>query len=413
VKDDISTSCKSFGERLLALALVAFPMLLNPLLSFVFLIIVANYSEVRVYGDLVFAITLSTIVISFSDFGLRDFLLGKKAVDDNISIGANLFYPSVVGFGLIAGSVLIYLTISASGQLYIIWMSLLPEALALGVFHKSLFFSYQKDSLLASFSRADVLCKILPFFVKLTMYFATGNVWFSILTGSLLSLTIYLCWMYFRCAKSQVFFVGEPPASVLFRMASRWRQWIPYTLSFFAFFLYFSSDKIIIKEVLGEEQLAFYAAAYSFISVGQIIVTAVWSIYMPRISRGVDDFGQRRFVFISLLGGWLLFGFYAVFASFFFHYFYPSAYESSGVVLLVLSAFFIFRLPNVVYEMYWVAKDAYSIFFSLRLFSGVLNVVLNVLFVSVYGILAAAVTTVLSELLIFVLVIILEKRKLV
>lgn len=133
------------------------------------------------------------------------------------------------------------------------------------------------------------------------------------------------------------------PNVILYMVLSAWRLWLPFTISFFSFFLYFGFDRVLIEGLLGSSQLAIYSAAASFISIGQIVVNALWSLYMPKVSRGEDIFGQRKAIFLSIILGFSIFVSYQFFFSFWlFGYFYPEKYEPSILILSIMSFFFFY-----------------------------------------------------------------------
>lgn len=394
------------------MAVVAVPMVLQPLLNFGFLILVARLAPLADYGALALAMVLLTMVVGFSDLGLRDFLLGKTGIDRGLSSGENLFLPACLGYLLLCGALLAYLGfVAGTPQALWLFVALLPEAFALGVLNRCLFFHYQKRNELVRFSSRDAFYKSLPFAVKIALFWATGDLLLSVALGSLVALLAYAFWFYRECIRVPSFFARDRGLFAgLGRVFAAWRLWLPFTVSFLSFFLYFGADRVLIEALLGAEPLALYAAAYSFIAVGQIAVTAFWSLYMPKISRGEDVFGQRRFLALAAGLSLLMFVAYQVFAFNFFTWFYPEGYAGAVTILAVLSGFFIFRLVNVVFEMYWVAQERYAAFVKMRVACGLFAVVMNLLFLPLYGLLAAAVVIVAAEALLSLFILAAERR---
>jgi O-antigen/teichoic acid export membrane protein len=202
----------------------------------------------------------------------------------------------------------------------------------------------------------------------------------AVACGALLALLSYFCWFYLTCLRSGTFLSRElKPFRSLIAMLRLWRAWLPFTVSFFAFFLYFGSDRILVEALLGAESLAVYTAAYSFIALGQIVVTAFWSLYMPRISRGDQVFSLRKFVTLAMALSLGMVAGYQVFARYLFDHFYPDGYAEGALILSVMSAFFIFV--------------------RMRVGCGLVSVVLNVLCIPVYGLIAPALVVILCEAL--------------
>lgn len=101
---------------------------------------------------------------------------------------------------------------------------------------------------------------------------------------------------------------------------------------------------------------------------------------------------------------------YQVLALLLFHLFYPESYAGGSLILRIMAGFFIFRLVNVVFEMYWVAQERYANFVKMRVFCGLLSVALNWMFIPVFGLIAPAVIVVVCELTLMLFILIAEYR---
>ncbi len=397
---------KKFNGELGKMVYVVIPMILQPLLTFAFLLLVARSSAIESYGALALSIVLASVVITFSDVGLRDYLLSRNAINKGISRGENLFFPSSLGYLTLAAAALIYAHLIAETDLaFWLLVASLPEAFALGVLHKSLFFDYQKHDQLVRFSSLDAFNKSAPFVIKIVAFWLLRDIVLAVALGAITALLTYSVWFFLRCVRTRSFFTGEAgPVESVRDMFSFWRAWSPFTISFLAFFLYFGCDRIIIEALLGSEPLAVYAAAYSFIAIGQIVVTAFWSLYMPRVSRGDDVFSQRRFLGLAVLLSLAMFAGYQLFAVYIFEYLYPQSFADATLIMSIMSGFFIFRLINVVFEMHWVAKEKYDSFVKRRVLCGIISVALNLSFIPFAGLLVPAVVVVFCELLLTVMI---------
>jgi O-antigen/teichoic acid export membrane protein len=403
---------KKFDKEIAKVAFVFLPMVMQPLLTFFFLIVVAQHCSLEEYGSLALSMVLISVIVGFSDFGLRDYLLSKGAIDKGLSSGENLFLPATVGYLLLVMATMFYLgNVGGMHGGYYLLISLLPEALAFAVLQRCLFFHYQRQDQLVRFSSLDSIFKSLPFAVKIGLFLLTDNLILSVAVGAGVAMLSYLGWFYLRCIRQPGFFAVDTQVfATLGKMLSLWRSWLPFTVSFFAFFLYFGADRILIEELIGGEQLAVYAAATSFIAIGQIAVTAFWSLYMPRISRGFNEIGQRKFVILAAGLSLAMFAGYQIFGLLFFHLFYPESYAGASLILQIMAGFFIFRLVNVVFEMYWVAQERYATFVKMRVFCGLLSVALNWMFIPVFGLMAPAVIVVVCELTLTLFILVAEHR---
>ncbi|MBP7174541.1 MAG: oligosaccharide flippase family protein [Cloacibacterium sp.] len=394
------------NKELINICSVALSMILPPALNFLFLIFVAHLTEINVYGELAICIALVSVLTGFSDLGLRDFLLSKKGLSQNYSNGNGLFYPTNLFFVVLLFIIISYLLLGErNSNIILIFIVYMPEAYAYGVLQKNIFFFYQKKNELVSFSKIDSFFKSFPFLLKLVVLFFSKDLILAIASGSIFSFFSYIFWFYLRCIRSGCFFDrAYKPNVILYMVLSAWRLWLPFTISFFSFFLYFGFDRILIEALLGASQLAIYSAAASFISIGQIIVNALWSLYMPKISRGEDVFGQKKAIFLSIILGFFIFVSYQVFSFGLFGYFYPEKYKHSVLILSIMSFFFLFRFPNVVLEIYWLAANKYNAFVRFRVVCGFLNVFLSFLLTPLWGVLVPAILLVVSEAFLLLLI---------
>ena len=65
---------------------------------------------------------------------------------------------------------------------------------------------------------------------------------------------------------------------------------------------------------------------------------------------------------------------------------------------------------NVVFEMHWVAKERYTAFVKARVTCGLVSIVLNLVFIPIYGLLAPAVIIVIAEGLLTLFILAAERQ---
>ena len=71
--------------------------------------------------------------------------------------------------------------------------------------------------------------------------------------------------------------------------------------------------------------------------------------------------------------------------------------------VVILSIYFIFRYWNVISELVVIYNGKQKVLAKGRLFCGGINVILNMIFLERFGIIAAAFTTILSELILCII----------
>lgn len=393
------------------MALVTLPMVLMPAFNMLFLIIVARQVSVSNYGSLAYTITLVALLIGFSDLGLRDFFLSKSGTAKQYSNFSTFFVFSTLIFFVLYLILYVVWVRRDSDLLALLFLSSLAEAYAFGVFHKALYYEYQKDNKLPEFSKVDAVLKVLPPLTKICVFLVFDSLVIAVLSGSLFTFATYTVWIlrkrFFRTKFNDVFSTYRDIKLLL----SEWRQWGVFTVSFISFFLYFGADKIVVKFFAGTESLAIYAAAMSFIAIGQIAVGVLWSLYMPRLSRGEEIWSYKRFFIYSCLIGFLFVLVYQVFAYLIFGYMYPENYEQSVYIISLSSFYFLFRFPNVVVEIFFIVDGHYSKFVKMRVTYGFLAIILCFALLDVFGLIGAALALVVAEMLLMISSLI-ERRRL-
>lgn len=394
-------------KELAKMILVSLPMVLTPAFNMIFLIAVARIVDVSSYGNLAYVLALISILVGFSDLGLRDYFLSKDGLVNEYSRSINLLMFSVFVFLLIF--IFQYFFLVSESGLRVVFLVLIGEAFALGVLHKVIYHKYQSNNDLAIFSKCDSVFKVLPITIKILILYKTKDLVVAIFIGSVSTLLIYLIWLVnlkvMKGVNLKTVFLD------VYMLCQNWRRWGVYTISFVSFFLYFGADRLVVEQVLGVERLAIYSAAMAFMAIGQIFVGVLWSLYMPRLSRGESIWSYNRFMAISCGVGALLVCAYLIFSNYFFNYIYPSEYADGAAVLALGSIYFLFRFPNVVMEIYYIIDGKYQIFVKMRVLFGLASLALSFILLPIVGIIGAALALVMSEMLLMISSLLGRRRK--
>lgn len=166
-----------------------------------------------------------------------------------------------------------------------------------------------------------------------------------------------------------------------------------------------SSDKLMIKYILGDHEMGIYAFSSSICSILTIIWSAVNSGTVPfyYISLEKNDHQAIRKTInnVNIFFTIMCTGFLMVFKEFFI-LIYPSTYNKSIPIVgfLVLSVYFtsMYSYP-VNYEFYhkktgWIACGT--------VLAGITNIALNLLFINIFGINGAAIATCIAYFVLFI-----------
>jgi O-antigen/teichoic acid export membrane protein len=178
---------------------------------------------------------------------------------------------------------------------------------------------------------------------------------------------------------------------------------IPYMLSsvILAFF-----DRIMINNTIDSSAAGVYSLGYTIASLIAIVITATQAALMPdffsflnqkQYSR-LDALIKKVFSFITLSALGLI-----LFTDEIMNILIDEKFHASGVIVPIVVVGYIFHGMFTVYGRYigYVKKNFYSSL--VLILSGILNIVLNILFIPKYGYIAAAYTTAASYFFLFLI----------
>lgn len=182
---------------------------------------------------------------------------------------------------------------------------------------------------------------------------------------------------------------------------------LPLGLASFVVYIYYNADSIMLSKLSTMAEVGYYAVAYKFVFLGQVMPQALVNSLFPGFSHDVMHDKRRaeeRLELAFRLFCYVAFGMMTLgvlyHQNILFLLFGEKYLKSSGP-MLVFSLSFIFMLPNILFSKYLVAAGKQKYIFYVHLASAVLNVALNFYAIPRFGSLGAAVTTLLSDIVVF------------
>ncbi|AKL93662.1 polysaccharide biosynthesis protein [Clostridium aceticum] len=382
--------------------------LLGPMLNLLILPIVTHSINPDEYGIYNYYISIINYILIFTFFtsinsGVLRFL-NTKFVDykkDKVAL------VKIIGI-----STILYFIVS--GLVFLIYKDPLFLFLIIGyyfinltTFYKS-FLNINGNKL--NFSLLIISITILQYVVVLIMYYyRVVNVYHLLLGNFVLSVIfisriIYLKRNMLNVLKAKT---EDDTYKKLFRFM------IPTIGIALAGIILSSGDRIIIKNLL--EQGDFYVGIYSvnYVIYAQVmdILTALFFLYIPYFlytkyeSKGIEDYlkGLNLFFDSYLLIGTLIFTLVSInYDKINFILFDEKYLVDSKLSLYVLAGQFYFGLYRIISSYFKVVNKNVTLTVIL-IFIAVLNIVLNIIFIPQYGYIAAAVTTLICYILLFLL----------
>jgi O-antigen/teichoic acid export membrane protein len=177
----------------------------------------------------------------------------------------------------------------------------------------------------------------------------------------------------------------------------------PLIFSSLVVMVYMRIDQIMIKEMLGDYEVGIYSAAVRLSEAFYFIPMIMTASLFPAILNAKNQSDelykirlQRMYTFMvwlaivialpmTFLSDWLILSLFG------------QAYQEAGHVIVVHVWSSVFVFLGVAFSRYLVVENLTKIIFQRTLFGAVVNILLNVLLIPKYGVLGAALATLLSQ----------------
>ncbi len=181
---------------------------------------------------------------------------------------------------------------------------------------------------------------------------------------------------------------------------------LPFALTGIFTKLYSSLDSLFLSWFSTDENIAYYQAAFKLVFALQFIPIALGSAIYPAFSKyfkedkaQLKNTFEKSFVILSIVAIPLSFGMFAI-SSDIINLVYPS-YHSSIPVLQIFSASFFFMFLNTPLGLSLSACDRQKVNTRNSFISMMTNLILNWIFIPIFGIVGAAGASVVSFIVLF------------
>lgn len=213
-----------------------------------------------------------------------------------------------------------------------------------------------------------------------------------------LILAMGFIYFYFKCSTNQRFYVHFDKSIAIVLLKDSW----PLILSGIVISIYMKIDQVMIMEMMDAEAVGQYAAAVRISEAWYFIPVVVTSSLFPAIVNAKKmseelyyERLQKLYNFMVLLS--LFVALPLTFLSdFVIVLLYGEEYKQAGSVLMIHVWAGIFVSLGVARGNWLVAENLQSLSFYFIGIAGIVNVVGNLIFIPLYGIKAAALTTLIS-----------------
>lgn len=190
------------------------------------------------------------------------------------------------------------------------------------------------------------------------------------------------------------------------------KKGVPLFLLTFLGTLYFKIDTVMIKNLLGLSAVGYYNAVYRLIETLAILPTIISYAVFPSINaliekREESSLGailQTAMKYLTLTSIFIAI-FFTFYSKEILHFLYGSRFIEAGSLLGVLGFTTIFLFLNTLLTYYLLAKKE-EIFLTKRVVVlSIVNIIGNFILIPIFGVLGAAFSTLITEIINFVIII--------
>ncbi len=382
-------------------------LMFGKILSMVVGFLIARYLGPISFGDLSFADALTAIVAAVGTLGLDSFIIReiiKEPQQKNEILGTSLLMRLGVNLLLIPISIGLYLLFHNLSEQPGTPLTLIIVLLSFASFFKSfnVIDSYFQSQVQSKYVvQVQNACVILSAGVKLLLVYFQLPLWYfaAALTFDAFILAAGLLWMYYKRGMDirQWTFNSKRAQSLL-------KQSFPLILSAVMVSIYMKIDQVMLKSI-GSAEVGIYSAAAKISEAWYFIPIAIVTSVFPAIINARQNDPERYqkrlknlydlLVFISLPVAIII----SFFANDIIHLLYGNRFEGAGTMLSIHIWSGVFVFLGSASSQYLLAEGYTMISFQRTAAGAIINILLNLWLIPLFGGIGASVATLIACIL--------------
>lgn len=375
--------------------------IVNKILTFIVGIWTARFLGPGNYGLINYAAAYVTFFYSLATLGINSVLV-KYIIDDSDNEGGTLGTALVLQGGaslLSIGAILAIVSVVDFGETLTILVVFLSS---LGIFFESMgalqyWFQAKLKSKYSSIA-ATIAYIVTSAYKIVLLVTGKGVAWFALATSvDAICIALFLFITYKKQGGSHLFF-SRAIANKLLR--SSWH----YILSGLMISIYGATDKLMLKQMLGETSVGYYGTAVSIANVWCFVLASIVDSMNPSIM-GAYSSDKKRFINRNILLYRIIFyvsvtvsAGISIFAKFGINLLYGDAYMGAVAPLRIITWYSAFSYLGVARNAWVVCENKQKYLTGLYASSAVVNVLMNALLIPKYGASGAAVASLISQI---------------
>ena len=377
------------------------------LCAFLWTILIARYLGVNDYGILSFAISFTVLLGMGTDIGMSTFATREIAQDKSKT---RKYVNNIIPFKIVLSIALFFIT---ALLLYLLGYDKLVIEVTLIISIETIFICMIKfiGGVFQAYenqkynSIGEIISSILLLiFSSISVYFDLGLI--AVAISYMLAYLFFLIHMVIKMNDH----CGIPKFEFDFEF---WKttaiKSLPFGLSIFFYTVYFSIDVVMIQFLAGDYATGIYNSAYKIVSVFAAFYVIYQYVIFPLMSKlyaentdmlklsFIESFKYSLLILLPLSIGVYFYSPYII------NLIYSSEYALASSVMQILIWTVVFLFINGVASSLLNSIGKEVSVTKIYLVAAVFNIVLNYILIPIYSYNGAALTTVLSEVLVFVL----------
>ncbi len=404
IKTKIDFSSSSFKKYLANTSWLFLEKILRILLSFVVTIFVVRYLGPKDFGLYSYVLSFFWLFASLSTLGLEAISTREivKQPDKKDEINGTVFYLRLAGS--LAAIVLIAATLFFTGE---------ETYTALLILILSGSFLFQSFSAIEYYFRGIVKAKYNAYALSASVILSSAlKIIFILVKAPLIYFVIAVVFEYAALAIGLVLVYQLNKLSIFSWKYSKivassiLKDSWPLILSGLVVMVYMRIDQIMIKNMINEEAVGYYAAAVRLCEAWYFIPVTLCNSIFPAIvnAKNVsEEFYNNRMQKLYDLLTWLAIGIaipVTIFSTQIIQLLFGSEFSSAAPVLTIYIWAGVAVFLGVASSQYLINENLTKLSFMRTLIGMILNVVLNLILIPLYGIIGSAVATLISYSLI-------------
>lgn len=379
---------------------------LSKLLSFFYVLYLANTLGVSSFGIYIVALSYFSLVSAISDFGVSRYLTREIAINksakDLVFSAISIRFISLSLFIIIFSLALFIFDkdITRRDLIILALLAVLPQSISLTL--DAVFIALLK----VKYAALGIIVLSISTVVLGLTFLNLGFGLVGVVSGLILGQAAYCALMIILSFQEEVRFFTKIRLKVILNVI---KESMPYWLLGILGIFYFKVDSVILSYLKGSFDTGIYGAGYKFLEALAFIPAALSTVMFPvfakKISSSADSVYSLylRMTAIFLIISIVIMAFYLLFLPSIIYTFLPQYLPSIHVVnILSLTIPFFFMIAPQSTLLLSTQRFLRSIVF-ISIFNLVLNIILNLIFVPKYSYIASAWITVFSDVIGFLI----------